>query len=97
MSLWDHRETAQLDAIFFNNENTTGSTRGCFFLIYNSNLRCTTRDGFRPPTFILYLHDLPEGISSQVRLLADDCILYREINTLNDCQDLQKDINTLCN
>ena len=51
----------------------------------------------RPLLFILYLNDLPEGISPQVRLLADDCILYREINTLNDCQDLQKDIDTLCN
>ena len=50
-----------------------------------------------PLLFILYLNDLPEGISSQVRLLADDCILYQEINTLNDCRDLQKDINTLCN
>ena len=49
-----------------------------------------------PLLFILYLNDLPEGISSQVRLLADDCILCREINTLNDCQDLQKDIDTLC-
>ena len=37
--------------IFFTNEDTTGSPRGCFFLIYNSNLRCTTREGFRPPTF----------------------------------------------
>ena len=45
--------------------------------------------------FILYLNDVPEGISSQVRLLADDCRSYQEINTLNDCQDLQKDINTL--
>ena len=50
-----------------------------------------------PLHFILYLNDLPEGISSQVLLLADDCILYREINTLIDCQYLQKDINTLCN
>ena len=36
-------------------------------------------------------------ISSQVRLLADDCILYRDINTLNDCYEMQRDINTLCN
>ena len=50
-----------------------------------------------PLLFILYLNNLPEGISSQVRLLADDCISCREINTLNDCQDLQKDINTVCN
>ena len=52
---------------------------------------------FGPLLFILYLNDLPEGISSQVRLMADDCILYLEINALNDCQDLQKEINTLCN
>ena len=38
-----------------------------------------------PLICILYLNNLPEGISSQVRLLADDCILYRKINTLNDC------------
>ena len=50
-----------------------------------------------PLLFILCLSDLPEGISSQVRLLADDCILYREINKLNDFQNLQKDIDTLCN
>ena len=50
-----------------------------------------------PLLLILYLNDLPEGTSSQVHLLADDCILYREINTLNDCQNKQKDINTLCN
>ena len=50
-----------------------------------------------PLLYIFYLNDLPEGISSQVHLLADDCILYREINTLDDCQDLQKDVDTLCN
>ena len=49
------------------------------------------------PNFTNSLIDLPEGIFSQVGLLADCGILYREINTLSDCQDLQKDINTLCN
>ena len=52
---------------------------------------------FGPQIFILYLSDIPEGISSQGRLLADDCMLYLEISKLNDCQDLPKDINTLCN
>ena len=41
-----------------NYENTTGNLGRCFFLIYNSNLRCTTRDSFRPPTFY-YLHKRP--------------------------------------
>ena len=50
-----------------------------------------------PLLFILYLNDLPEGISSQVQFLADHLILYQDINTLNDCHKLQKDINNLCN
>ena len=50
-----------------------------------------------PLLFILYLNDLPDGITSQVRLLADDCMLYREIKTLDDNQKLQNDINKLCN
>ena len=50
-----------------------------------------------PLLFILYLNDLPEGISSQVRLLADDCILYREIQTQEDSHKLQNDIDILCN
>ncbi len=50
-----------------------------------------------PLLFILYLNDLPDGITSQVRLLADNCILYREIKTPDDNQKLQNDINKLCN
>ena len=37
-----------------------------------------------PLLFILYLNDLPDGLSSQVRLLADDCIMYREITLIDD-------------
>ena len=50
-----------------------------------------------PLLFILYLNDLPEGITSQVTLLADDCILYREITSVEDSKVLQSDINMLCN
>ena len=50
-----------------------------------------------PLFFILYLNDLPEGITSQVRLLADDCILYRQISSDEDREKLQADINILCN
>lgn len=49
-----------------------------------------------PLLFILYLNDLPDGLSSQVRLLADDCILYREITSMEDSITLQNDINSLC-
>ena len=38
-SFRDHGETAQLDPKFSCNENTTGSPRGCFMIIYNGNIR----------------------------------------------------------
>ena len=45
--------------------------------------------------FLLYINDLPSVVSSQVRLYADDCILYRAIQTVQDQLQLQKDLNDL--
>ena len=50
-----------------------------------------------PLVFIIYQNDLPDGISLQVRFVADNCILCRKVNTLIDCHEWQKDIHTLCN
>ena len=49
-----------------------------------------------PLMFLLYLNDITKGISSEIRLLADDCIMYRQINNAKDSEDLQNDINLLC-
>ena len=32
-----------------------------------------------PLLFLLYINDLPDNISSSIRLFADDCIMYREV------------------
>ena len=37
---------------------------------------------------------LPDNIRSSVHLFADDCVLYRNINSLTDCQILQDDLNS---
>ena len=37
-----------------------------------------------PTLFLCHINDLPSSVSSQVRLFADDCLLYREINTFKD-------------
>ena len=36
------------------------------------------------------------GKKIRVRLFADDCIMYRQINNTQDSVDLQKDIDRLC-
>ena len=45
-----------------------------------------------PLLFLCHIHDLPERVSSQVRLFADDCLLYRPIRTHQDHIELQKDL-----
>lgn len=48
-----------------------------------------------PTLFLLYINDLPDQTSSTTRLFADDCMLYREINSSADARMLQKDLDVL--
>ena len=48
-----------------------------------------------PLLFLLYINDITVGIRSEMRLFADDCILYRTISSDADTVILQEDINKL--
>ena len=48
-----------------------------------------------PLLFLCHINDLPECVKSQVRLFADDCLLYREIKSQQDHQTLQEDLKSL--
>ena len=48
-----------------------------------------------PLLFLCHINDLPECVSSQVRLFADDCLLYRPIRSLQDQITLQQDLSHL--
>jgi hypothetical protein len=46
-----------------------------------------------PILFLIYINDLPEYLKhSNIRLFADDSIIYRKIQSQKDCLDLQDDL-----
>ena len=45
--------------------------------------------------FSLYINDIMVGIESEIRLFADDCVRYRQINSIEDTAKLQNDIYQL--
>ena len=49
-----------------------------------------------PILFLMFINDLPDIIvHSNVRLFADDCILYKQISCIDDAQKLQTDLASL--
>ena len=48
-----------------------------------------------PLLFLIYNNDLPDNITSTVRLFADDCVLYRIIMNAFGAKELQKDLDRL--
>jgi len=48
-----------------------------------------------PALFLLYVNDIQEKIQSNMRLFADDSIVYREIKSIDDHVILQRDLDAL--
>ena len=48
-----------------------------------------------PLLFLLYINNLPDNITSTVKIYADDVLLYRSIDSIQDSIALQQDLNTL--
>ena len=45
--------------------------------------------------FLLFINDTTKGINLPLHLFADDCLLYRVINSAEDSNRLQKDLEGL--
>ena len=48
-----------------------------------------------PLMVLCHINDLPDSVQSQVRLFADDCLLYRPIKSPKDHELLQNDLREL--
>ena len=45
-----------------------------------------------PLLFLIFINDLAEHTTSTVRLFADDCVMYKSVKSVRDCQELQQDL-----
>lgn len=50
-----------------------------------------------PLMFLCFINDLPNSVTSTVRLFGNDCLLYKQIRSQKDQADLQKDLSSLEN
>ena len=48
-----------------------------------------------PLLFITFTNDIVDEVKSEIRLFADNCVCYRAIVNVQDCEQLQKDIDHL--
>ena len=48
-----------------------------------------------PLLFICFTNDLPTLVNSQIHLYADDILLFRQINSIEDSLALQRDLNAI--
>ena len=48
-----------------------------------------------PTLFLIYINDIVLSVKSEIRLFADDILMYKTIKNSNDHEILQEDLNTL--
>ena len=50
-----------------------------------------------PTLFLIYVNDIPNVVTSTIKLFADDTKIYRELNNVDDTSALQSDLDSLEN
>ena len=48
-----------------------------------------------PLLFLAYINDMPECVTSKIKLFADDSLVFRKVQQSSDCRALQQDLDNL--
>jgi len=59
------------------------------------NFWCSQRTILSQLLFLLYINDIADKLTSNVALFADDCVLFKEVQTKGDQSKLQNDLTKL--
>ena len=77
----------------------TKKTTGCVGSIKKPLIGCQQNLVYHKVTsplyFLLFNNDLPDNLCTNIRLFADDCIMYNRVDGPYDATKLQKDLDTL--
>ena len=93
--VWYQGPNTELDQWLADKAYTDSCCRWLFVIGCHCGLWSSSGYSVGPLLFILYINDIVNNISSTIRLFADDCLLYRLIDTERDAVALQNDLDTL--
>ena len=74
-------------------KGTKGCSQWCKISMGTCSIRCAVGLCSRSPVVSFYA--IMVGIESEFRLFADECVCYRQIDSIEDTSKLQKDIDQL--
>ena len=80
---------------FLNNQKNENHRRRRTITGNISRLGSASGDCTRTDNVLYHINDLPDAVTSSVRLFADDCLLYRTMKNENDQKALQADLQNL--
>jgi len=98
LKIYDVRNSdLRLYSIIFIKSHTAGYLWGLNYSSSSVNFVSGVPQGsvLGPLLFSLYANDIPNYVTSTCRLHADDCILYRQIDSSSDANALQNDLSML--